>query len=116
MEDYKVRIPGTAYAPFEYNCDFYLEDNKHIIKISKRHDQINNDSCLYFTKDDNTETIGSSYIQDDRDGSMQNPSSLLSPAGDYVNGKWYIYDLYYFKKAPEGDFKTWLENNCRRIL
>ena len=28
----------------------------------------------------------------------------------------YYVDMLFFKKAPEGDFKTWLENNCRRIL
>lgn len=116
MEDYVVEMPGQAYTPFEYNCNFYLESNEHIIKISKRHDRTNNESCLYFMKDSNIEIAGSSYIRDSSNASMNNPITWLSPAGNYINGKWYVYDLYYFKKAPEGDFKTWLENNCRRII
>lgn len=117
MEDYVVKMPGSPTDNlFEYTCDFYLSSGKHIIKISKRNDRTNNLPCLYFTSDDNKEIAGSSMIQDDAQAPIANRATWLSPAGDYVNNKWYVYDLYYFKKAPGGDFKTWLENNCRRIL
>lgn len=108
-------MSGTAYAPFEYKCDAYLITNEHIIKISKRHDKTNYASCLYFTKDNNSEIVGSFYIEDKDPGSTP-AMYYISPGGTFVNGKGQLYDLLFFKKAPEGDFKTWLENNCRRIL
>lgn len=115
-ESYIVKMPGSQYTTFEYNCDMYLSSNQHIIKISKRCDRTNNYPCLYFTLDDNKEIIGSAYITNDDIAPYDNPGTYLTPAGNYINKKWYIYDLFFFKKAPEGDFKTWLENNCRRIL
>lgn len=104
---------------FDYNVDMYLmlSTPRHVKRFWSANDQTNEHTAMRVVYDDNTTGIinidGVNYMnmsgvsyQQIFIGGQQDPNTLQN----------YYIDMLFFKKAPEGDFKTWLENNCRRIL
>ena len=103
---------------FDFNVDMYLmlSTPRHVKRFWSANDQTNNHTAMRVVYDDNTTGIinidGYGYA------SVQEFYQIIYIGGqtDPNTSQSYYIDMLFFKKAPEGDFKTWLENNCRRIL
>ena len=101
-------------AVFDYNVDMYLmlSTPRHVKRFWSANDQTNNHTAIRVVYDDNT--TGIINVEGFQSFNMTEHSSFYQI---FIGGQQgYYVDMLFFKKAPEGDFKTWLENNCRRIL
>ena len=107
-------------AVFDYNVDMYLmlSTPRHVKRFWSANDQTNNHTAIRVVYDDNT--TGIINIEGFQSFNMTEHSSyyqiFIGGQTDPNTSQSYYIDMLFFKKAPEGDFKTWLENNCRRIV
>lgn len=113
---YQVKI---ITAIFDYNVDMYLmlSTPRHVKRFWSANDQTNYRTAIRVVYDDNT--TGIINVDGDTDfGASGDSYYNISIGGqkDPNTNQIYYVDMLFFKKAPEGDFKTWLENNCRRIV
>ena len=86
------------------DCNFISGDNEKFIKI--RH----NSNVVYYTQEDGTEILATSWYQ---------YTPILSgysiyPNASKINSKCH-YGYLLFDKEPKDDLLTWLNNNCQLL-
>lgn len=98
----------NSWPTSSYNVDFYLQDNSiHIIKL----EVVTTDyygNHVQYTKEDGTTMYGTRYINV---GTGMAGVTIQTTYTEY-----YDYGFMFFKKPPEGDFKTWLKKYCQQIM
>lgn len=109
----KVRtISSTGFdTSISFNVDLYLQNGKHITKINfQGYPNYPYGIYLHYITENNEDIYGTEYYNSG-DQNSSSPPRINTKFRDNCD-----YGFMFFKETPEGNFKTWLENNCQQIL
>ena len=106
-------IPSTGFnTSTSFNTDLYLQSGDHITKINFV--ALSNypyGVYLHYITEENKDILGTIYYYQDPNSGFPYSYHIEANYTDTID-----YGFMFFKEAPEGDFKTWLETYCQQIL